>query len=246
MNALLRATSLSETRRGSSMIAHALIDDIKAGVLPVNSPLPTERDLCDRFDASRPTVREALTQMQMQGYLTSQSGHRPRASRPSLDSILRGAGDLILDLLGDAEAGAHLEQTRQFIEMGAARAAASRPDTVQLAKLQAALAANEAAIATTEFAATDIAFHRVLVTAVGNPVILTLHDIFVSRLIAQRTPTKDPEGHDRLVFGEHKGIYEAVLDGDVATATEIMEQHLARSFRERLKAAGRSDASGST
>lgn len=244
MNALLKATSLSETRRGSAMIADALIAEIKAGALPVDAPLPTERDLCDRFAASRPTVREALTQMQMQGYATGQSGHRPRAARPSMDGILRGAGDLIRDLLGDAEAGAHLEQTRQFIEMGAARAAASRPDTVQLSKLQAALAENEAAIGTVDFAATDIAFHRVLVTAVGNPVILTLHDIFVSRLIAQRPATKDPEGHDRVVFGEHSGIYGAVLDGDVATATEIMEQHLARSFRNRLKAARRADATG--
>jgi DNA-binding FadR family transcriptional regulator len=246
MNATLNDPPVSEQRRGSAVIADALIAEIKDGTLPVDAALPTERELCDRFAASRPTVREALAQMQMQGYLTAQSGHRPRAARPSLDGILRGAGDLIRDLMGDAEAGAHLEQMRQFIEMGAAREAATRADTVQLAKLQDALDRNRAAIGTPDFAPTDIAFHRALVTVVGNPMILTLHDMFVSRLIAQRPATDDPAGHDRVAYDEHSAIHAAILDEDVATATEVMERHLARSFRARLKAAaGRRDAASS-
>ncbi len=232
----------SEARISSAAIAGILIAEIKAGVLPVDAPLPTERQLCDRFASSRPTVREALGQMQMQGYVVAQAGHRPIAAKPSLDGILRGAGDLIRDLLGDAEAGAHLEQMRQFIEMGAAREAATRADSVQLAKLQEALARNGAAIGTPEFAATDIAFHRALVSVVGNPLLLMLHDMFVSRLIAQRPPTNDPAGHDRRSHDEHRAIHNAILDGDVAQATEVMASHLARSFRNRLKAAAQSDA----
>lgn len=241
MAAALRPKTHTEPRSSSAAIADALIDDIKRGDLPVDAPIPTERQLCDRFASSRPTVREALGQMHMQGYLTAQAGHRPRAAKPSLDGILRGAGDLIRDLLGDAEAGAHLEQMRQFIEMGAAREAATRADTVQLAKLQEALVRNGSAIGTPEFAATDIAFHRALVSVVGNPLLLMLHDMFVSRLIAQRPPTNDPAGHDRKSHTEHRAIHNAILDGDVAQATEVMASHLARSFRERLRAAALSD-----
>jgi DNA-binding FadR family transcriptional regulator len=244
MNTARNTDATSVVRSGSADIAQSLINDIKEGVLEIDAPLPTERDLCERFGASRPTVRAALSQMQMQGYVTAQAGHRPRAAKPSLDGILRGASELILDLMGDAEAGAHLEQMRQFIEMGAAREAAARADTVQLANLQDALAKNAATIGTPQFAETDIAFHRALVAVVGNPVLLTLHDMFVSRLIAQRPQTDDQAGYDRMAFEEHRAIHTAVLDRDVATATEVMERHLSRSFRNRLRAVTLSGTDG--
>lgn len=230
------------TRRSSDVIASVLVDEIKAGVLAVGVPLPTERELCDRFGASRPTVREALAQLHMRGYATAQAGHRPRAAKPSIEDILRGAGDLILDILGDAEAGAHLEQMRQFIEMGAAREAAVRADAVALSKLQQSLDLNGRAIGTPDFAATDIAFHRALVSVVGNPVMLSLHDIFVSGLIAQRPVREDAERHDRIAHDEHRAIYAAVLDGDAAIAVDVMEKHLARAYRNRLKAAASASA----
>lgn len=224
-------------RNSSEAIADTLIAEIKQGRQPQGAPLPTERTLCDRFEASRPTVRAALALMQMRGYLEAQPGHRPRAASPSLDSILRGAGDHIRDILGDAEAGAHLEQMRQFIETGAARAATMRADTLQLTQLREALARNGAAIGTPDFAPTDIAFHRALVSVVGNPILLTLHDLFVSRLFARRPPVPDPAATDRISHEEHRAIYAAILDGDVAAATEVMETHLARSLRRRFKAA---------
>ncbi len=225
-----------EPRRTVDLIAETLIGEIRSGTIELDEPLPTERELCERFAASRPTVREALAQMQLRGYVTAAAGRRPRASRPSLSNILRGAGDQIRDILGDAESGAHLEQMRLFIETGAVREAAARATHLQLAKLQAALERNFEAIGTSAFAPTDIAFHRVLVSISGNPVILTLHDMFVRSMIAQRPPTDDPERYDRIAYDEHRLIYEAIRDNDVAAATDVMERHLARSYRARLAA----------
>jgi DNA-binding FadR family transcriptional regulator len=125
---------------------------------------------------------------------------------------------------------------RQFIETGAARVAAARADGVHLSKMQAALAENGAAIGTARFAETDIAFHRALVAVVGNPVILTLHDMFVSTMIAHRPPTDDAERYDRIAHDEHREIYDAVIAGDVLRATDVMDSHLARSWRARLAA----------
>jgi DNA-binding FadR family transcriptional regulator len=126
---------------------------------------------------------------------------------------------------------------RQFVEMGAAREAAIRADAVSLSKLQEALERNGKAIGMPDFAQTDIAFHRALVSVVGNPVMLSLHDIFVSRLIAQRPTRDDAERHDRIAHDEHRTIHAAILDGDAATAVDVMEKHLARAYRNRLKAA---------
>jgi len=223
-------------RGAAGTIADALISGVRHGEFQPEQALPTERDLCERFGASRPTVREALAQMQMRGYATAGAGKRPRAALPSIQDVLKGTGDHIRDIFGDAESGAQLEQMRQFIETGAAREAAKRADNIQLAKLQSALEQNFAAIGTAKFASTDIAFHRVLVSVVGNQVILTLHDMFVSTMIAHRPPTPDAMHYDRVAYEEHREIYQAVLDGNVAMAADVMDRHLTRSYRARLAA----------
>jgi GntR family transcriptional repressor for pyruvate dehydrogenase complex len=221
-------------RQAPQMIADTLIGEILRGEIVADAPVPTERDLCARFEASRPTVREALAIMQLRGYLSGGGGRRPRAAFPSLGNVLRSAGGVIREILGDAESIAHLEQTRGFIEIGAVREATIRADAVQIAKIHAAVERNEKAIGTPAFPETDIAFHRAIVSVVGNPVILTLHDLFVSELLARRPPDKDQAAHDRMVYEEHRAIFEAMIDADVVRATDIMERHMRRSYRSRL------------
>ncbi|AVX04939.1 glc operon transcriptional activator [Maritalea myrionectae] len=223
-----------DQRRAADVIADALIDEIRQGDIAIEAALPTERELCERFSASRPTVREALAQMQMRGYVETGSGRRPRATRPSIQTVLQATGMHLREILGDAESGAHLEQMRQFIEAGAAREAALKADNVQITKLQAALEENYKSIGTPVFAETDIAFHRAIVSVLGNPIILKLHDMFVSALLAGRAPTDDPKRYDMMAYEEHRAIYQAILDGDVVTATNITDRHLARSYRARL------------
>lgn len=221
-------------RQAPQTIADTLIGEIIRGEIIVNQPLPTERDLCVRFEASRPTVREALAIMQLRGYLSGGGGRRPRATFPSLGDVLRGVGGVIREILGDAESIAHLEQTRGFIEIGAVREATIRADNAQIAKILAAVEANEKAIGTPDFPETDIAFHRAVVSVVGNPIILTLHDLFVSELLARRPPDPDQAAHDRMVFEEHQAIFHAMINADVIRATDVMERHMRRSYRTRL------------
>jgi GntR family transcriptional regulator len=55
-------------------IKTALIADIRSGVFPVGSLLPTEYELCDRFGVSRFTVRQALKELQDAGLIERRSG----------------------------------------------------------------------------------------------------------------------------------------------------------------------------
>ena len=109
-----------------------------------------------------------------------------------------------------------------------------RGDRIQMARLHDALERNERAIGKPEFAETDTAFHREIVSIVGNPVILTLHDMFVSDLLARRPRVDDQAHHNAVDFADHREIYNAVLQGDVMTATDVMDRHLVRSYRARL------------
>ena len=55
-------------------LAQKLKEDIVGGAYPVGSLLPTEQELCDRFSASRYTVREALRLLGEDGMVARRQG----------------------------------------------------------------------------------------------------------------------------------------------------------------------------
>lgn len=224
----------SQVRHTALEIADMLGSEIRVGAIAQSAPIPTERELCERFGASRPTVREALMNLQMRGFISAEAGKRPRATRPSLTKVIRSASEHLRDILGDAESGAYLEQMRQFIEAGAVREAARHATSVHIARIKTALDANAAAVGKDEFSATDIAFHLELVSVLGNPVVLTLHEMFVSEVLKLRPRAADRVAADQRTFEEHAEIYQAILDGNAERASELLDSHLLRSYRKRM------------
>ncbi|MEE2731991.1 MAG: GntR family transcriptional regulator [Pseudomonadota bacterium] len=55
-------------------VAHILKKEVVDGVYPVGTLLPTEDELCKRFDVSRYTVREALRVLREEGLVMSRRG----------------------------------------------------------------------------------------------------------------------------------------------------------------------------
>ena len=76
-----------ESERTSEVVADSLIKEIRGNYLAIGATLPTERELCDRFSASRPTIREALRIMEFKGYLRQASNKRPVAEKPTIQKI---------------------------------------------------------------------------------------------------------------------------------------------------------------
>ena len=123
------------TKRTADIVAETLIASIVRGDLAVGARLQTERELCESFNTSRPTVREAIARIQLMGYATNETGKRPLVSLPSVEKILTTTGQGLMAILGDAEGLAHLEQMRQFIETGAVREVAKIQATAKSLKL---------------------------------------------------------------------------------------------------------------
>ncbi|MBD0861936.1 GntR family transcriptional regulator [Gordonia sp. zg691] len=71
-------TSRSGSRRGRNLateVRAALLEDlILSGLVPPGEYLPSEADLCRRYDVSRITVRAALAGLNEAGYIRSQQG----------------------------------------------------------------------------------------------------------------------------------------------------------------------------
>lgn len=55
-------------------MAGFLTDAIKAGRYPIGSSLPTERELCESFEVSRHTTREALKLLEIKGLIVRRQG----------------------------------------------------------------------------------------------------------------------------------------------------------------------------
>jgi DNA-binding LacI/PurR family transcriptional regulator len=55
-------------------IMNKLVEEIESGKYPPETMLPSEKDICSRFNASRTSVRNALKTMQLRGYICRRQG----------------------------------------------------------------------------------------------------------------------------------------------------------------------------
>jgi len=65
---------------------------IRSGEFPVDSRLPTERELAERFSVSRPTIREAIIALEAKGEVEAKagSGVYVRENRSIIDDFTKG------------------------------------------------------------------------------------------------------------------------------------------------------------
>jgi DNA-binding GntR family transcriptional regulator len=73
-------------------VVHILKQEIVSGVYPVDSQLPTEGELQERFKVSRHTIREALRELRAAGLVASRQGFgttvlRPGSPRPYVHEV---------------------------------------------------------------------------------------------------------------------------------------------------------------
>jgi DNA-binding GntR family transcriptional regulator len=119
---------MSETERLSRYldVANDLLGEIEAGIHPVGSRLPTEVELCQRFDVSRATVREALRTIEEAGLIERRQGSgttvvalqspvRYVLSVTSETDILRYAADTVLEWTGPSDRVSHDESRRLLL-----------------------------------------------------------------------------------------------------------------------------------
>jgi DNA-binding FadR family transcriptional regulator len=72
-----------EPRRLYVQIADQIQALIAAGEFPPGSRLPAERELAKRFGVSRPSLREALIALEVQGYVDVRPGSGIVVTKPS-------------------------------------------------------------------------------------------------------------------------------------------------------------------
>lgn len=213
--------------RAADAVVKALETEILSGALPDGRPLPAERDLIQRFGASRTVIREAIIMMSARGMLQSRPRHRPIVKRPDYHTTIDSIGSIIRHLLVDSTNVRNLFDTRIFIERGLVRDAAMSGTKADIEKLAAALEANHAAIDNSEdFYRTDTEFHGVLYGMTRNPVFPAVHAAYAAWLSPHWLRMQRYPERNRVNYGSHKAIFDAIVDRDPEAAERALTDHL--------------------
>lgn len=159
----------------SAQIAKAIRDAIIAGDLIVDARLPSEAELAEQFDVSRPTVREALKRLAAQSLIRTQRGafggafvnrlsfEDAYSQQITTSTLLLSMNSVSFDTACEA---------RFALERACAPLSAERRSADHLATMRAEIHRQSQPGLTDEaFCASDVAFHRALVDGAGNPVL---------------------------------------------------------------------------
>lgn len=208
-------------------IRNQVLAAIAAGTLKPGQRVPTERELTELFQVSRPALREGLKALVFTGIL-EQRGSRGTFVAESLnDSILNASIRLVP--VRQAREAIEIIEARRGIECELARLAAARRTDEDLAAMRRILDLLAACPdESPERAVLDFEFHSALGAAAHSGILHSLQMSFGQKILAVMRkaiyrPEASKQGHR-----EHVGIFAAVRDGRAETAARIMNKHLVK------------------
>jgi len=200
----LHATTLKENV--TNLLRQSIID----GTLPSGEEL-NQAQIAERLGISRGPVREALGQLEQEGLIRS----------------VPYKGVVVTPL--DPDYVRELYSLRVALETFALKIGMERRDPVDvdtLARIVAGMRAAAKSGDAPEMARLDLSFHSTIIRMARNSLLeraWTPLKIGVQRCLHSRH--RIYESLDEVV-GTHPALLEAIQRGDVATASEILEQHV--------------------
>lgn len=228
-----------ETKRASEAIYEQVRELINSGELKPGERLPSERNMLELFQRSRPTIREALRMLERAGYIRTVPGSSGAIVMPPNDKNLENS-------LADALSIGHisleaLAEFRVSTEMSAAAWAAQRRTQEDIAALEALVTEMKACQEDFEQAmALDSRFHGVIAQAAKNAICVIVHNTF-SKLnrsfFAQKMESVTAKRQKKMIqriCQMHEAIFDAIKAGDAEAASAAMKAHL-DAFKDDLK-----------
>lgn len=203
---------------------------ILRGILRPGERLPSERELAERLGVSRPSLRDAIAQLQDQGLLSSRAGAGifvaevlGSAFSPALIRLFASHDEAVFD---------YLSFRRDMEGLAAERAArlGSDSDLLVIQTVFDKMVAAQSRRNSEEDARLDAQFHSAIIDASHNVVMLHMmrsmfdllrEGVFYNRqvMFKQRTSRTD-------LLDQHSAINDAIQARDPARARAAIEMHL--------------------
>lgn len=211
-------------------IIEQFVNLLKDEKIKVGEKLPSERDLAERFQVSRPSVREALRAMEMIGLIEIRPGDGVFVTDINIGPFMNAISPL---LLRTKDLHIELLELRKMLEMRAVELACRNSKERDIRELQLivdrmkkALEENHAA----EGAQADIQFHETIFAITNNAFLRKAAEWVVSALetsvVFTRSLMLEKKGFAEQLFRQHVQIFEAIRDGDAPAGRKKIEEHL--------------------
>ncbi|MBB93047.1 MAG: GntR family transcriptional regulator [Rhodobacteraceae bacterium] len=203
---------------------------ILRGILRPGERLPSERDLAERLGVSRPSLRDAVADLQDQGLLTTRAG-----SGIFVADVLGSAfSPALVRLLGthDAAMSDYLSFRRDMEGLAAERAArlGSDSDLKVIATVLSKMEAIHHKGSAEDEAALDAQFHMSIIEAGHNVVMLhmmrSMYDLLRQGVFYNRQAVFDQASARDALLDQHRAINTALQDRDPRAARHAVELHL--------------------
>jgi GntR family transcriptional repressor for pyruvate dehydrogenase complex len=202
-------------------VAKQLANHIDNGIIAAGGRLPSERELAEKFEVSRPTIREAMIALEIAGRVEIRSG----------SGIFVSSGNGVSKLPNDAPGPLELLEARFYFESEAAALAAERATTTEIKALEKTIRAMTTENQRCELhEKADERFHTLIAKASGNSAIYsTISNFWELRRMSEMSVFF----HEKLrnlgvkpQIRDHQSVLEAIRARDAGAARQAMRDHL--------------------
>jgi len=220
--------------RLSEKVAFQLKKAIAEGVFKVGDRIPPERELAKEMGVSRPSVREAIQQLEHQGILETVHGG---------GSIVRNIAEQEIQkpieiFLGhDRRKVVELTEVRALMETWAARRAAENRTQDELQRMQNCLEEMERDLEKGRIRPeVDIQFHTEIAAAAHNTIFVhmlsSIHQLISYSIRLHREEVFLTRESQKKIFNHHLRVFKAIQKKDARVSEAAMNEHLQFVIKE--------------
>jgi GntR family transcriptional repressor for pyruvate dehydrogenase complex len=223
---------IDKTRVSEDAIQH-IVELIHSGEFSPGDRLPGERVLAHQLQVSRTSVREAIRKLETFGLVETRHGIGTFVKEPSR-TVIQAA--LVPYALPDTGTLEKVFELREIVEVEAAGRAARRAAPAHLEAMKRWQEAMESAYAREDIdgmVAADHGFHRQIIVATGNDVLVNLLDSITDLMYDMRRASLSIPALLAGTVSGHRSILAAIEHGDEKAARAAMLDHL-NSVRAKM------------
>lgn len=221
------------THNRVSSVYTGIVESILNGEFEENARLPSEMEFATRYGVSRPTVREALSRLRLDGLITSRRGSGSFVLRRPDRNLKRFAP---IECIADVQ---RCFAFRLAIEAPAAALAADHRTQGNLDALHRCFEAAERALLkddNTAYVEQDLQFHLACAQASQNVFFVTALEMIFDQIkvgmrLALDLSLEREHVWREIVQIEHREILVAIEKGSSIDAAEAMRLHLGNARR---------------
>jgi DNA-binding FadR family transcriptional regulator len=224
---------MPESRRLYEQISQKLAKAIADGKYELGQRLPSERELAQTFGVSRPTVREAIIALELDGLVDVRLGSGVYVKSRQPPGGTEGTKDI-----GPFE----LLEARRLIEGEACALAALRisdPELKQLSELITEMRDDNRHNEILMSEEADRRFHELIASSTQNSgMIAAVQMLWDARARSPQSHLMDDKGRARGLkppIEEHAAILRALKRHDPEAARAAMHEHISRVLEDMLK-----------